>query len=808
MNLLFHKCGAFLAAALVALGAGAAPALLPNGDFESADPLGGWKHSDNVKIATASGDWLPLTARFNTGDDSVVNIYIVSDKHSLGHLRLDNFRSVPAVELPNSGFEDGLAGWAIDNVTLDREAAAEGTQSVLMYFPIDIAPQATLTRAVPVQPHTDYVFTIDALVGADFQGDCKFLVYDQIAKHCILVNYGEPFAANIVADRDLCGARLVQLSPTPGKPASLSRTTTLPEAGLNLSLYADVDMEKFDGTLRCLVRESASGKILRELELTGPKSNWQPVALPFSTAATAVEVAFEAAGNGVVRLDNVSLDHPQLIPQPREAVWHGAGDNFPIPAELLVSVTGAAPQEFAGALELLNQDLAPFQRTARFADDANAAIQLRIGDKYALPGHESEGYTFRSGSDGVIIEAGTARGAFNGMMTLLGLLTESGGELVVIACDIRDWPDLEIRGMLYADIEQAARWKFNTMMISTGCPETPEELANIDAVAEQCRALQMEFIPFFMTMSSGYYVERKNPSFAAGEFIADERVTLQGETPTALHNPYVIRTNLSDVKVRNAATGLEYSPETDYKVIDGDMQFNYTMASPRPFTIVRTAGSAIADGETVSVSYDFVSHVRNGRRDGNIPFCPLEPEVRQLTDDFIAKIADRYQPRYIHTGTCLMEFGPADNMLATDSRVRNSGKTPMELYREENLLHLDAMRRSSPGTGVLAFTGDLNDYSRSAAEAWRGHDITMIIWGYDANYPTGPGREALEFWSAQGIASVVMPWENVKNIRSFAKLAKEAAEAGEPCLGMIGSGWEGRCSGFQETAEAAWNVNR
>ena len=54
---------------------------------------------------------------------------------------------------------------------------------------------------------------------------------------------------------------------------------------------------------------------------------------------------------------------------------------------------------------------------------------------------------------------------------------------------------------------------------------------------------EYQFIPYFLTMDGGYYVQGINPNLAAGIWVQGEKVTLKGTEPSPLANPYAIRTN-------------------------------------------------------------------------------------------------------------------------------------------------------------------------------------------------------------------------------------------------------------------------
>ena len=309
-------------------------------------------------------------------------------------------------------------------------------------------------------------------------------------------------------------------------------------------------------------------------------------------------------------------------------------------------------------------------------------------------------------------------------------------------------------------------------------------------------------------MMGGYYVQKINPNLAAGIWVEDERVALKGAEPSPLANPYVIRTKLTDVKLKSQDGAKEYKIGVDYQVIDGDMGFNYVAQDPKPFAVARLAGSAIPDGSTVLAGYDWVSHHRasDGRTETHIAYVPLEPQTRRSMDEFLTGLVKEYPIPYTLYGNCLHEFGPNDAQLATDSRVINSGKTPIQLFAEDISFQAAAVKKGNPGAKAMFWSGNINTPYVRAAEPLISRDAHVQVWGYNANWPAVYGWEAVEYWSKLGFESSVMSWDNLRNVRGWAQVVARARAKGYPCLGMINACWGKRTGGFQETAIVSWKI--
>ncbi len=782
-----------------------------NGDFEQGgdDALAPWAVSGEVAMEPVSGVWRRLSSTFRSGPYETVAFSIEVPRGASGSVWVDNIVVGPEQVVRNPGFEEvdaqgAFPGWQYSRssgtVFADSTRASEGTRSLRITHEHEAVPMTLILQDIPVAPGREYTLSLDMFVGDDFQGEAKGWLWDPTHHHSISFDYENLLASTLVAERDRLGRYAVALRPRPGTPAELSQEVTV-EPDANLSAGLDFETGALRGTLRYAVEDAASGRTLREFEVSESAAGWQREVTPLRSVSSRLRVRVFAEGEGVVRIDNVALTPPVVTPPFQQVRWLQASESFVVPERLGVLVRGETGKAIEGGVGLLAKDLARYGSTVERTDAEKAPMQLSIGPEHAVQRHGDEAYTLSIGADGVTIRARQESGAFYGLMSVLQLLQEHDGKPVLPACEVTDYPDMPLRGMLYGDAEQAARWKMNTLMVSTGYPTTPAEREAFRELTERCQGLNLEVIPYFLTLGGGYYVQGQNPNLVAGEWVRAEKLVLHGTEPTPLANPYVIRTQLTDVVLTDADGVTTYQLGKDYQVIDGDMAHPYNSTDPKPFAVARVPGSAIPDGATVLASYDCV------RPETHIAYVPLEPEARELMDAFLAGLVGEFPITRVNTSCCLHEFRPTENQLARDSRVIASGKEPVELLVDEVRCQDAALKRGNPEARVLQWAGNVGDYVKAAGPHLP--EGTLInIWGYDANWPATYGAEAVEYWTGLGFETSVMAWDNLRNVRGWAQVVSEARRRGYPCLGMIGSAWAQRTGGFEETAIVSWRVPR
>ncbi len=814
---------AAVAALLILLAqSGSFAAAVKNGDFEApySRTLAGWSTAGQVNVENVSGVWHRVTATFNSGKEKNVGFYFYTTQGSTGSVWIDNV-SCPGAVLKNSGFEEtgadgGLADWSQsdrqETIFPDTARASDGKQSVRITFKNEAIPLKQIGQKFAVKPNTDYALSFDLFIDDGFQGESQGLVYDEPGNACIQLNYGATCASPFVEFRDRCDLQAVRLTNSgEGQPTEISQVVDV-TTGMNLSASVDFKADSAESVGKFTVYDGKSGAVLAEA-VTLANTEWQTIRLPFRSKSTKVRLRLSLGAKGSALADNVALSSPALTPPAQQVKWLPANQNFAVPSKLGVFVKGKRGKVIDGGLGVLKKDAGKLGIEVSESSSASAPLRIVIGDKLAAKGKGPESYTLQINKKGITIRAAKEAGALYGLMSVLQLLQKQDGKMVALACDIVDYPDMPMRGVLYGDVEQAVRLKMNTYMVSTGLPASPSDRADLKKQVDYWRSLNLEVIPYYITLFSGNnWFARQDLNMMVGVWVQDEKLTLRGADPTNLANHCVIRTKLTDVALKSADGATTYTLGKDYVVIDGEMVFAPDTSAAKPFAVARTADSSIQDGAEVVASYDYLSQYRasTGRADPHVSYCQLEPKVRQTVDEYMTGFAREYQPNYTNTSNCLEEFGPNEAQMATDSRIIKSGKKPIELLAEDVVATDTAMKLGYPKARTLQWAGHLNDYSRAVAPKLP-KDAMINVWGYDASWPMMSGRESVEFWSKLGFVTSVMPWNNLRNVRGWAQVVAEARRKGYKCLGIIDSCWSGvpnTNGGVIETAIVSWRVPR
>jgi hypothetical protein len=157
--------------------------------------------------------------------------------------------------------------------------------------------------------------------------------------------------------------------------------------------------------------------------------------------------------------------------------------------------------------------------------DAGYCLQVGSGPMANIPANtnhyswftNSEGYRISVTSNGIVLQASTAQGAFYGLQTLGQLVTSSQGQLSCPAVEIEDWPSLRFRGAHWFPSASGvpmhqrlinnvfSTLKFNSCVIECEAarwdshPEIamPNSISktNLRQIVEDCRARFIEPIP-------------------------------------------------------------------------------------------------------------------------------------------------------------------------------------------------------------------------------------------------------------------------------------------------------------------------
>ena len=793
-----------------------------NGSFERVEgnELVDWQSRGDVHPEAVDKGWIKKTLRFKSGKHRATDIFFYGNQGCMGSIWIDNF-TCPKLQIKNPSFEeldsDGRpALWTGDytkdlyagDVALfsDSTRASDGKRCVRLTFANEAVPCTRIWQNVQLQPDQEYIISYDCLVGDDFQGEVHSAAYSG-SSH-ITLDYTANSVNGLLETRDRCEKYAVAMTATAEIPAEIFQEIEVPPE-VNLEARMDIRNQTFKGMLSLVLQDTVSGKVLKKTDIQHIEPSWQTVETRFQSASSTLRMHLSARGEGMLEVDNVAVAFPTVVPPLQQARWLPVSDNFQLPSSLKISIQGGANQAMDGGLELLGNDLEAYGVVLEKTGPEGASLRILTGPQHAIEGRGDESYALTVNRKGIVIKAAREAGAFYGLMTLLQLIEEDRDKPIVLACEVVDFPDMPMRGVLYAPPEMAARWKMNTMMYSTGYPVKPDQREAFRTFVSRCQSLNMDVIPYFLSLLGGQYVQRQNPNLAAGIWVKGEEVTLKGTAPSPLANSFVIRTELTDVTLTSSDGETRYHLGKDYEIIDGDISWPYTQENPEPFAVARLAESSIPDGATVLAGYDHVSCFRKstGRSEDHLPYCQLEPEVRRHMGDFMKNLAGDFPIPYINTSHCLEEFRPSEAQLETDGRVIRSGKSPIDLLAEDVCFLDRAAKSGNPKTRILQWAGSVNDYCREAGPKLP-KDALINVWGYEVNWPAAHGREALAYWSELGFETSVMPWDNLRNVRGWAQVVAEARRKGYPCVGMIDSCWAKRQGGVKETAIVSWKIPR
>lgn len=803
-----------------------------NGGFEKVEQgvFTDWQygcHVPQIRPRVVSGVWQRLTCDvMHVQGENSVRVYFWVLQGATGSVWVDNVTVSPPVPgLRNLSFEEtdangAIVGWnfpANGIVFSDSTRSSHGKKSLKIMLKDGTLPETCVWQEMPMEPGVEYTVSMDCFAGDDFVGTAQGYILE--GKPPYSTRQDNPNDTRVNAARAANEKTVCELLPSDTNPAELYQRVAL-KPGRNLQACVEIRNAKLKGNTRLIVEDGPSKKVLGESVVSQTKSGWYLLRAPFVSQSSKVVLRVVAQGEGEVEIDNVAITPPDPTPPLQEVEWYPASENFHLPSRLKVSVEGKSGAVLDQGLRMLADALnAKFGVDTERVTSGGADLKIAIGEQYALEGKGGESYSLRISRRGVEIRAGKEPGAFYGVMTVLQLLSKDDGGPVLLACRAKDYPDMPMRGVLYGDPEQAARWKMNTLMYSSGYPRSGGDKENkykedfADFVAK-CQKLNLNLIPYFLTLDGGVLPSRINPNLSAGVCVKGEKVVLHGTVPSSLSNKFVIGTKLTDVELTSLDGKKQYRLGDDYQIINGDMSWPYNLANARPFAVARTDNSAIPDGGTVLAGYDYVSHYREstGRTEEHIPYCPLEPQALEIMGDFVMNLAREFPISYMHISSCLEEFGPAEGCLATDSRCIKSGKSPIELLADHICFLDKAAKSGNPGVRICLWAGHVNEYTRVVGPRLP-RDAMVNIWGYDPSWPVVAGRASVAYWSKLGITTSVMPWYDLRNVDAWAQVVAEARGKGYPCLGMIDSCWQGTrvpdtYGGVEETAIVSWRIPR
>lgn len=237
-----------------------------------------------------------------------------------------------------------------------------------------------------------------------------------------------------------------------------------------------------------------------------------------------------------------------------------------------------------------------------------------------------------------------------------------------------------------------------------------------------CRRYNIEPIPLVQGLGWAYGVVDINPNCAEGVWVPDEKHSLKGTTPVTLNHPNVIRTKAAPIAVTNREKTRTYTEGKDYRIIPG-LTVRQFQETNKPWQIARVDGGGIADGETVVVSYNYMTYCGH-----QSPYCPSEPLTYQIVDDTLKNVIALYHPRFIHIGH--------DEVIHIRrcSRCLNSGRSAIELVGRDIQHWYDTIKRLDPTITILMWDDLLREnHPGGSAISFVPNDIIICPWTYHGN---------------------------------------------------------------------------
>ncbi|MFH0965765.1 MAG: glycoside hydrolase family 20 zincin-like fold domain-containing protein [Planctomycetota bacterium] len=818
-----------LCAAILLLGALSAvgAAALENGGFgEVRDgKLAGWDvrtQDAEVRPERIRGKWYHFICDVKPGRFDKIHLHLSFQAGGIGSIWWDNFRS-EKLAIVNPDFEEvnengGLVGWRQDNagetIFSETEKVKSGKRSLRMTRKGGIAP-TRVWQVIEVQREAEYRFEFDVFLSDDFDGrpNIATLTYESDGKY-----YGSPMwirTANwteILTERAGASDWVALVDLAGGKGELVQETSIEPDR--NAMLSASVKTEGLEGVFRMVVEDLAGGTILGETQETTADSKWHQVSVPFRSQGGRVRVRLVGEGKGRVKVDSAELGAPMMLPPVQEVSWSDAKDNFPLDGKIVCTVEGTDGEALEGALAILGRDLEKACTSLEHAPAGETGpIDIRVGPGLGVDGKGPESYVLGVGRDGIRIRAEKDVGVLRATATLVQLLRRYAGadRAEVVACEIRDWPDMPVRGGFYLNNfgwEDFARYKFNLAYLSTSYwlewQEHPDQIARLAAWFKDARKYGIRILASTGVFQGYIVYTYLDPNLAEGKFVPAEKLTLSGEEAVALAHPLVLRTKLRGLVIAGADGGTVYEEGKDYAVERGT-PVTYPFRSikdPMPDAIRRIASGSIGDGATVVASYNYAEPTTK------MEVCLSEPEAtRFLAERMKESFAKFPEMRDFNVnldeiayfrmcGLCKASAKTNDELLCDWIGAMDEGAKAVQ--PEARLWSWDDMLCPHVDAGQIG----IKDPAKLLPK-----DMVLMSWGYNADFPQREGWPAVKYWSEHDLATVVVPWDDPVNIRAWAQVVAEARRRGWPCMGMIDSHWHDR-NDYREAAICSWRIPR
>ncbi len=790
---------------------------LINGDFEKTEsPLVGWQIQGKVDEQVSSGFWRTCTVKFNSGSHSKVTLYIGAYGTPTGRCWIDNLRPTGFTIL-NPNFEEltadrkAFTAWGADqpgkltHVSTDR--SANGRRSAIFVDASYAAQQIRIFQAVDVVPNHEYSYTFDFYMEDDFYGGIRCPVVAADTSEYVYLGGMVPAEGldELIADRSFAGSRQCRIHCS-GDTASVFQDADVPQDAV-LEAAVQLKPKNFDGEVTLSVEDIETNKIVATIANQAAAKDWKPLQLRFVNSSSKLRIRVAATGKGEVLIDGVRLSTPQLLPIPQEVTWEKALTAFKLEKELTYSVAGESGELLETGIAMLTKELSAIGiQLSRKQSGGEILIATNSTDTSKVPKKKGdEAYFLGVTQNGVRIESHTERGAFYGIMTLLQLLSkdEENGRFI-IGCTITDWPDFPWRGIFQAQsAEWMARRKFNRA-------EHPDISKYEEYLKHGIIAIPHENIVHYPYENSTLPDLLQDPNYSEGVGRKEE-IKLVEETPVELSGKNVLRTKLTNIKVRSANRKTLYAEDRDYRVIPGELKMLHTIQVKRdskPFAIARIPGSRIPNGAAVLVEYE---HVAESMDTGGM-LCLAEEDPQRLVAQKISAEVAKYKLPYFgaHASESFASIGKGP-------RCKQTGLTPSQLLARYYKTIDQAAKRANPECRLFAWSDDFLPWQHAPRTGLADivsllpSDAIMGSWFYEPSSTVKFNIKTAKLWTKFRHDFTLMGWYDYVNIRGTAAVALWARENGMPCLGT--SSWAyptstGSLEFLDEVARCAWRGPR
>jgi len=440
-----------------------------------------------------------------------------------------------------------------------------------------------------------------------------------------------------------------------------------------------------------------------------------------------------------------------------------------------------------------------------------------------------EGYVIDVFRDHIIIVGNKPQGVFYGIQTLMQLFQVKQGELTLDAVKIVDYPKTRFRGVhiMGTNLDEAkelidtmARLKMNFVIFQSGKyyqmdeGDNLEKLKNIFAYAEENCILA---VPEISTFGVGIDVFNIDPMAAEGIFVDGERFKFvhneavpTRKTGETLVN--VIRSEDSDIIVKNSDETRVFREGVDYRIIDGEMNYPYP-PDARPTKILRINGGGIGEGDEISVSYDYV-----GKKckdcEWSVPYCPSSERTYKVVNNVLENIIREFQPKYISVTHDEIRG------MNRDSRCLARNLSNAELLADELSRLNDYVMSHGIGTRLLIWDDMISPWHNGGNDSYQEQfggkkgktsdaiyimpkNIVLMSWWYDEADNLGKMRNSPGFYDSQGFDYLVAGYKDIGNIDKW----MDATKGSRKCFGIIVTtwdGWKNNLSSISYAAQKAW----